>query len=90
MAAALNSRTPMRSIGYGEGLSQQTDSRRVPLTRRYAPTSPRKRGEVRKNHTARFSASARSVLSQETPPSFSGDVTQPVQCLVSQASWLRE
>jgi len=36
----------------GEGGSprgrKQWDSRRVPLTRRFAPTSPRKRGEVKK------------------------------------------
>src|SRR5476651_1192028 len=41
----------MRSIGYGEGLSQQADSLRVPLTRNSLSrisTSPRKRGEVKK------------------------------------------
>ena len=42
----------MRSLspfftGRGLGaLSTNSDSRRVPLTRRFAPTSPRKRGEV--------------------------------------------
>ncbi|MEY9122024.1 hypothetical protein ABIA03_006060 [Bradyrhizobium yuanmingense] len=41
----------LRGEGLGEEESPQVrrqfDSRRVPLTRRYAPTSPRKRGEVK-------------------------------------------
>jgi len=32
------------------------DSRRVPLTRRYAPTSPRKRGEVRQKNPRQLPA----------------------------------
>jgi hypothetical protein len=39
----------MRSIGYGEGLFQQADSRSFPLTRNSLSrisTSPHKRGEV--------------------------------------------
>src|SRR5258708_35505016 len=37
----------LRGEGRGDGDSPQIpDSRIVPLTRRYAPTSPRKRGEV--------------------------------------------
>jgi hypothetical protein len=42
----------LRGEGWGEGESPQgrwqLDSRRVPLTRRFAPTSPRKRGEVKR------------------------------------------
>src|SRR5579863_212380 len=36
----------LRGEGQGEGESPQIEFRRVPLTRRYAPTFPRKRGEV--------------------------------------------
>ena len=37
----------LRGEGWGEGLSPRApNARRVPLTRRCAPTSPRKRGEV--------------------------------------------
>jgi hypothetical protein len=37
----------LRGEGWGEGLLQRVpNTRRVPLTRRFAPTSPRKRGEV--------------------------------------------
>src|SRR5271165_2615455 len=41
-----------RGEGWGEGLYQQADSRKVPLTRNSPlriSTSPRKRGEVRKS-----------------------------------------
>jgi hypothetical protein len=41
----------LRGEGWGEGEPrrgrQQLDSRRLPLTRRFAPTSPRERGEVK-------------------------------------------
>src|SRR5690348_799997 len=37
----------LRGEGWGEGLPQHRDSRRVPLTRAFGATSPRKRGEVK-------------------------------------------
>ena len=46
----------LRGEGWSEGESlrgrRQLDSRRLPLTRRFAPTSPRKRGEVKKTTEA--------------------------------------
>src|SRR5258705_11751372 len=35
----------LRGEGWGEGLSPRFGLAKVPLTRRYAPTSPRRRGE---------------------------------------------
>jgi hypothetical protein len=35
-----------------KGLSARSDSQKGPLTRRYAPTSPRKRGEVNQTSTS--------------------------------------
>jgi hypothetical protein len=37
----------LRGEGWGEGLLPRVSLPRVSLTRRYAPTSPRKRGEVK-------------------------------------------
>ncbi len=57
------------------------DSWRVPLTRRYAPTSPRKRGEVRKKRPG-------SLPAFRFSPSCPGFSRASTSCFEARKSWM--